>query len=225
MTMNKNLYRLLTWLSPSFPIGAYAYSHGLESAVDTGLIGDFESVRNWIADLITVGNGQADLVFLSSAWHSANDMGRLSEIHELALAFQSTSEIKLETTAQGNAFLKAIADAWPCEAIVLFRQKVQKPYVYPVVVGVVARAYSIDQRSILSGYAHAFVANLVSAAVRLVPLGQTDGQKIIARLLNDVDRAIACALTTPVDQVANSCIMADIASMQHEEQYTRLFRS
>jgi urease accessory protein len=220
-----NLYRLMTWMSPSYPVGAYSFSHGLESAVDCGLMRDASTARNWIGDLMAFGGGQADLVFVAEAWGAAADRNRLSEVHELALAFQPTSEIRLETTAQGAAFVRATAAAWPCPALGLLKQVAGGEYVYPVVVGAVAGSHAVAKDEVMQAYGHAFAANLVSAAVRLVPLGQTEGQKITASLLDDVYSAVATALSTPLAMVSSSCVMADITSMKHEVQYTRLFRS
>jgi urease accessory protein len=220
-----NLYRLMTWMSPSYPVGAYSFSHGLESAVECGLMRDASTARNWIGDLMAFGGGQADLVFVAEAWGAAADRNRLSEVHELALAFQPTSEIRLETTAQGAAFVRATAAAWPCPALGLLKQVAGSEYVYPVVVGAVAGSHAVAKDEVMQAYGHAFAANLVSAAVRLVPLGQTEGQKITASLLDDVYSAVVTALSTPLAMVSSSCVMADITSMKHEVQYTRLFRS
>ena len=227
MSTDNNLYRLMTWMSPSFPVGAYSFSHGLEYAVESGLVCDVETTRRWIGDLLTVGDGQADLVFLAAAWEAADDADELLRVHELALAFQATAEILLESTAQGTAFLKTTAAAWPCAAVELLEQVMAGAVAvaYPVAVGVVARGYGVSRDDMLLAYGHAFTANLVSAAVRLVPLGQTDGQRITASLLDDVANAVASARSTTLEFVSSSCIMADITSMRHEEQYTRLFRS
>lgn len=215
----------MTWMSPSFPVGAYTFSHGLENAVESERVHDVDTARRWIVDLVSSGGGQSDLVFLSAAWRAANSEDQLREIHELALAFQATSEIRLEATAQGTAFVKTIAAAWPCEPIDLLCDVTDELIVFPIAVGAAARGHNIAEQAAMKAYAHAFVANLVSAAVRLIPLGQTDGQKITASLLDPVTAAVKKACDTPLDRVTSSCIMADITSMQHEIQYTRLFRS
>ena len=225
MSMNEDLYQLMTWMSPSYPVGAYSFSHGLENAVESGLVTDVESTRNWIKNLLTIGDGHADLVFLAAAWSADDDEEQLREVHELALAFQPSAEIHVETTAQGVAFMKTTAAAWPCRNIELLEQIANGPVAYPVVVGSVARSHGVSRDATLLAYGHAFVANLVSAAVRLIPLGQTDGQKITSWLHTHVSAAVAHASTTPLQLVTSSCVMADIASMQHEVQYTRLFRS
>lgn len=221
--MNDSLFRLMSWLSPAYPVGAYSYSHGLEYAVDAGLVADAESVRDWIATILTAGSGFADLVFLAAAWDSEPE--RLPSINEFALAFQGTAEIRLECTAQGLAFLLVTAEAWPCEAIEALQGIAQDQIVYAVAVGAVAKSHGIDRREAMTAYAHAFAANLVSAAVRLIPLGQTDGQRITAKLMPTCMAAVERAASTPADEVSTSTPMVDIASMKHEHQYTRLFRS
>lgn len=223
MSMSDSLFRLMSWLSPAYPVGAYSFSHGLEYAVDAGLVADANSARHWIATIIANGSGFADLVFVSAAWDS--DAGRLPGLNEVSLAFQGTAELRLESTAQGRAFVRVTTDAWPCDAIEMLAQVPQDEVTYAVAVGAVARSHDIDKYWAMTAYAHAFAANLVSAAVRLIPLGQTDGQRITADLMPICTEAVARAATTAVDDVATSTPMVDIASMKHEHQYTRLFRS
>ena len=223
--MTADLYRLMTWLSPSFPVGAYSFSHGLECAIERGLVSCEDSTRSWIADLLAFGDGYADFVFLAAAWSAAADREALGEVHELALAFQPSEEIRLESTAQGAAFLKVVSAAWPWKGSEILASVMDRDVAYPVAVGVAARGHGIPRETTLSAYGHAFAANLVSAAVRLIPLGQTDGQKITAALEPFVADAVRIALETPPDRVTSSCFLADICSMQHESQYTRLFRS
>lgn len=225
ITMSSDLYPLMTWLSPSFPVGAYSFSHGLENAVETGLIADSDGAKRWISDLLTLGDGHADLVFLAHAWAAGDDPQALAEVHELALAFQPSEEIRVESTAQGNSFLRTVADTWPCDIIKTLQHIAGETVVYPVALGAVARAHAVAQDATLEAYGHAFIANLVSAAVRLVPLGQTDGQRITASLQATVNSEALRAAATPLQYVSSSCLMADITSMQHEIQYTRLFRS
>ena len=223
MSTTDSLYRLMSWLSPTYPVGAYSFSHGLEYAVEAGLVTDRESVHDWIATVMTAGNGFADLVFVAAAWES--ELSELSGLNEYVLAFQGTAELRLESTAQGRAFLSVTAAAWPCEATAALAAIPHDDVTYAVAVGAVAKSHDIDQREAVLAYAHAFAANLVSAAVRLVPLGQTDGQRITAVLLPTCMAAAERALATTPDEASTSTPMVDIASMKHEHQYTRLFRS
>ncbi len=225
MDTDGELYRLMTWLSPAYPVGAYAFSHGLENAVDTELVVDAETTHDWIASVLTRGNAQADLVFAAAAWDATPDAETLGTLNELALAFQTTAELRLESTAQGLAYVAVSRDAWPCKAVDALTAMPGEDVAYPVAVGAIAASHGVGKRATLLAYAHAFAANLVSAAVRLVPLGQTDGQRITAKLMAVAEAAVSRSLNTPVDTVATATPVVDLASMNHESQYTRLFRS
>lgn len=225
MSTEPGLYRLMTWLSPSYPVGAYAFSHGIEYAVESGQVRDGASAGAWITDLVELGNGRADLVFLREAWESAESPGELREIADYCLAYQATSELRTESLAQGRAFAAVTEQAWPHETLRRALEALGEGRPYPVIVGCVARAHGVAKESVMMAYAHAFVANLVSAAVRLVPLGQTDGQRLTAALEAAVDVAVRDAHALTRYTVSNATIMGDISSMQHECQYTRLFRS
>lgn len=223
MSTDDSLFRLMSWLSPAYPVGAYSFSHGLEYAVDAGLVTNAAAAQEWIATIMTNGNGFADLVFLAAAWDG--DAEQLPALNEYALAFQGTAELRLESTAQGRAFVRVTADAWPCESMDVLLRIAQDDIAYPVAVGAVAGSHGIARQDAMTAYAHAFAANLVSAAVRLIPIGQTDGQKITANLMPVCLAAVERAAATAVDDVATSTPMVDITSMKHEHQYTRLFRS
>lgn len=214
------LYRLMSWLSPAFPVGAYAFSHGLEWQVEHGGLSAASDVRDWIAELTVRGSGQADLVFCAAAWR-AGDGGVLASLSELACAFAGTRERLTETRAQGTAFVDTVRATWPEPGL----DALPEGCAYPVAVGAVAHAHGVPLEPALTAYAHAFAANLVSAAVRLVPLGQTDGQRITAGLEPAVHEAAARAAQTGPTRLASATLASDIAAMQHETQYTRLFRS
>lgn len=225
MIPNNATYQLMTWLSPSFPVGAYAFSHALEQVVSDGRLDNAPAVQAWLEDLITTGSGHSDLVFVAAGWRAGAGPEKLAAANELALAFCSSVELRLETTAQGRAFVDTVAETWPCAAASALQRMPGGDIAYPVAVGAIAADYGIDEMATLTAYAHAFIANLVSAAVRLVPLGQTDGQRITARLADSVSAAAAIAHATPVDAVSSNTLASEIASMQHENLYTRLFRS
>ena len=216
MSTETGLYRLMTWLSPAYPVGAYAFS---------GAIVDRQSAYRWIRDLVRMGNGRADLVFLKDAWDACRDVNKLSILARYAVAFQATAELRTETLAQGRAFANVTRDAWPESRVDAALDALGEDLAYPVVVGVVAGWHGISLGDAMIAYGHAFSANLVSAAVRLVPLGQTDGQRITADLEMDVECIAGEASTLTYDTVSNATFMSDIASMKHEVQYTRLFRS
>jgi len=221
------LYRLMSWLSPSFPVGAFSYSSGLEWAVEAGDITDAETLRRWLTVVMTEGSGFCDAVFFLHAHRAASsgDDALLREIAEIAAAFTPSKERQLETTAQGLAFLQAARAAWPCPALEQFVATWNGPVAYPVVVAVTAVGHGIALEPALHAYLHAVVANLISAGVRLVPLGQTDGQRVLAALEAVIEDACARALPSNLDELGNAAFRTDLASMRHETQYTRLFRS
>ncbi len=217
----------MTWLSPSYPVGAFSYSSGIEWAVEAGDVKDADSLQRWLAVMTTEGAGFCDGVFFCCAHRAvaqASSAG-LREVAELSAAFTPSRERHLETTAQGRAFIEATRAAWPCEAIEQLMRAWDGPITYPVAVGVAAAGHGIAVGPALQAYLHAMAANWISAGVRLVPLGQTDGQRVLAALEPIVAQAGARALRTPLDQVGASALRSDLASMRHETQYTRLFRS
>ncbi len=221
------LYRLMAWLSPAYPVGAFSYSSGLEWAVEAGNVTDVDSLRSWLAVVIAEGGVFCDAVFLVHAHAAAlaGDLAALRSIAELAAAFAPSKERHLETTAQGNAFVMATRAAWPCTALEMLFAAWDGPVAYPVAVGVAAAGHGVAIEQALLAYLHAVAANLISAGVRLIPLGQTDGQRLLAAMEKIVFAAMQRALATPLDDVGGAAFRADLASMRHETQYTRLFRS
>ena len=218
---------LLVWLSPAFPVGAFAYSHGLEWAHEAGDVHNLESAREWIADLVSYGSGRNDAILLASSWRATRerDFAALKEIIELSLALQPSSERYLESTMQGKAFLSTARAAWSHGALDEITQHVKTDLAYPVAVGLVAAAYDMPLPRVLDAFLLAFVSNVVSACVRLGAIGQTDGQRVIAALLPLIRREAENAETATLDDIGSSVFRSDLASLQHETQYTRLFRS
>jgi urease accessory protein len=221
------LYRLMAWLSPAYPVGAFSYSSGIEWAVEAGDIADAESLRRWLAVVIGEGGAFCDAVFLVHAHRAAaaDDGAALRGVAELAAAFAPSKERHLETTAQGRAFVEATRAAWPCNAMEQLLTAWHGPIAYPIAVGVATAGHGIAAHAALHAYLHALAANLISAGVRLVPLGQTDGQRVLAAVEPVVAATARRALGTSLDDVGSAAVRADIASMKHETQYTRLFRS
>ncbi len=230
MITEQALYRLMTWLSPSFPVGAYTYSHAIEFAVEEGLITDRNSLCNWIKAIITHGAGRNDASLFRTAWQAVrdNDTDTLVWAAEMADALRPTPEMALESTAQGQAFLNTLGAVWPDPIFHDWSKtliQTERPPAYVLCTGVATAVAGVPLRLALVAYLHALAANLVSAGVRLVPLGQTDGQLVQAELEQPVHLAAEQALTRPIDDFGAAAPMVDWTSMQHETQYTRLFRS
>jgi urease accessory protein len=221
------LYRLMAWLSPAYPIGAFSYSSGLEWAIEAGDITSADALRGWLVTMLTDGAGFCDAVFFVHAFRAsgAGDSSTLRMVVELAAALAPSRERFLETTAQGRAFLDMTLATWPCPALEQVSKICPGPLAYPIAVGAAAAGHSVPLEQSLAAYLQALTANWVSAAVRLIPLGQTDGQRVIAALEPHITATVERALIAILDDAGSATFRADIASMRHETQYTRLFRS
>jgi urease accessory protein len=221
------LYRLMTWLSPSFPVGAFAYSGGIEWAVEAGDISDAASLRDWLASMLADGGGFCDGVFLAHTHRavSSDDDKALREIAELAAAFVPSRERQLETTSQGRAFIDIARAAWNCDGLDQLIAHCAGAIVYPVAVGLVSAGHAIPLAPTVHAFLHALASNWISAGARLIPLGQTDSQRVLALLEPAVVSTAARAMEASLDDLGSATFRADLASMRHETQYTRLFRS
>ena len=221
---------LLAWLSPGFPVGAFAYSHGLEWAVECGAVASASDLREWLADLLSHGSLRADAALLASAWRAAEsgsaDLGEACLVNDLALALAPSQERRLETGAQGTAFLEAVRSAWPSFRLDEFAAAlIDGEAAYPVAVGVTAAAHALALRPTLDAFTFAACANLVSAALRLSVIGQSEAQAVLAALCPAMEQLAGWATTATPDDCGTASWRTDIASMRHETQYSRLFRS
>lgn len=209
--MTDPILTLANWLSPAFPVGAFAYSHGLETAIASGQLTDSATASDWIESCLSYGAARTDAIFLIHALRGDD----AEELDDLAQALAPSKERLLETVAQGTAFAETAA-VWGGDAT---------PRAYPVAVGLAAREAGCPERATVALFLQAFVSNLVSACIRLVPIGQVEGQRIIARLQPVVEAVAEEALTASLDDIGGCALNADIASMRHETQSVRLFRS
>src|SRR6266849_2594087 len=221
------LYRLMTWLSPSFPVGAFSYSSGIEWAVEAGDIVDAASLRDWLASMLADGPGFCDGVFLARAHRasSSRDDAGLRDIAELSAAFVPSRERQLETSAQGRAFIDIARAAWNCDGLDQMISHCDGTIAYPIAVGLVSAAHAIPLAPTMHAFLHALTSNWISAGARLVPLGQTDSQRVLALLEPTVVSTANRALKASLGDLGSATFRADLASMRHETQYTRLFRS
>ncbi|MCB1971884.1 MAG: urease accessory protein UreF [Geminicoccaceae bacterium] len=210
------LLRLMMWLSPAFPVGAYTYSHGLEAAIDQGWVSDRVSLHAWLTDLLEHGTPRNDAIFIKTVFDGHDIAG----LDELARAFQTTAELRAESLGQGKAFMRAVRQVWPDPAF-----DPHPELVYPVAVGLAARQARIGLLHTVQAYLHAFVANLVSAGVRMIPLGQTDGLIVCAAFESRILELAQAFMSCSLDDLGSCVMMSDLASMLHETQHTRLFRS
>jgi len=221
------MLQLLVWMSPAFPTGAFAYSQGLEWMAERRVVTDRATLADWLLDLARHGALRNDLVLLAAAWRAtaARDAEAFRQVAELALALQPSAERRLEAVTQGNAFAKAIADAWPTASVDWLADAWTGDLALPVAVGASTAGHGVPLASALSAFAVSTVTNLVSAAIRLSVVGQTDGQRVIAGLLSPLRDAATAAAASTLDDLGAATFAADLASIRHETQYTRLFRS
>jgi len=225
-----DLLRVLTWFSPSFPVGAFSYSHGIEYAVEAGLIDGREGLVDWVEGAVTRGAGRVDAALFCAAYNAIADGDEAGLIWaiERGDTMRATRELAVESIGQGEAFLETIRATWPLprlDRLAEIAREQQRRLAYPVAAGAVVAAHGVPVAVALTAYLHGLAANLISAGVRLIPLGQTDGQRAIAALEPVVLEAATAALIRPRGDLGSAAPMIDWASMQHETQYTRLFRS
>jgi len=213
--MSTSAYLTLTqWFSPGFPVGAFAYSHGLETAIDEGAIADAETLQCWLQDVIMHGSARNDVILLAAAFDAGADT--LARVDATARAFAASRERLTETVDQGVAFARTVDAVWATDIGALC---------YPVAVGRAARLEGLPMDVTAEIYVHAFTANLVSAAVRLVPLGQTEGQAVLAALSPIIRTTARDAIALGLEDISSNCFALDIAAMRHETQYSKVFRT
>jgi len=226
----RSLIRLQHWLSPAFPTGSYAYSHGLESAVESRHVRDRATLVDWLDADLRFGSARNDAMFFVEAWRCAAGgyHDRLLDTAELAAACRATSEFALEASQQGASCLATLHDVWRDPAIEALAHGLQQRRILPVVpmvIGVRSAAEGVPLGTALRAFLCAVIANLVTAGVRLIPLGQTDGQRALADLEDAVLETSERAQVAGLDDLGSAALMVDLGSMWHETQYTRLFRS
>lgn len=233
MSMNdpadpSGICRLLAWLSPAFPVGSFAFSHALEAAAESGSVADRASLQNWVSAVIVCGSGRIDSDILRDAYRVAavDDVEALLIANRRGLAFRATAEMAIETTAQGAAFLDTCRAAWPEPFLDRWAKALDGASVcYAAAVGAAIARAGLPLEWALTAYLQAMASNLVSTGLRLGIVGQTDGQRILAALEPVICTAAARALTREPEAFGSATFAVELASMAHETQYTRLFRS
>ena len=207
-----HLLTLAQWLSPAYPVGSFAWSHGLERAVGRGDIADAAALQDWLLTVLENGAGRSDAILLCAA-HGAEDVGSIAD---LAAALAPSQERRMETLQQGAAFSATTRAVWGLDL---------PDMAYPVAVGRAAGLMGLPVVPTAQLWLQAFASNLVQAAQRLMPLGQTEGQRILAALSPVCTRIGDYAATATLDDIGAAAFAVDTASMQHNAQYSRIFRS
>ncbi len=214
----------MAWLSPTYPVGAFAYSHGLEWAVECGDVRDEGTLAEWLADVLERGAARNDMILSACAHRAANAAG-LAEINDLALALAPSRELHLETSQQGRSFLDATLRAWPCPGLSERAARLDGAVAYPVAVGAAAGAHGIPRQTTVAAYGLAFVQNLVSAALRVAPVGQSAGTAVVAALTPRIAALAEALHEADLDALGSATLRLDLGSFRHETQYSRIFRS
>jgi len=220
MTESRSLQRLLTWLSPAFPVGAFAWSAGLETAIAAGVVTDSATTQDWIEGGLHHGSLFTDAILLAHAHKGADDGLALRDLADLCLALSPSAERHDEVTTTGNSFIIA-ARAWPSPVYDLL----PSPCPYAIAVGAIAAAHEVDIKDTLLAFLTAAVHGQISVAIRLVPLGQTAGLSVMAALEPVIEALAERASKAPLEDIGTIAYAADIAQMRHETLHTRIFRS
>lgn len=225
---NNHLTTLMTWFSPGFPVGGFAYSHGLEAAIDNGVVDDRNSLTEWLKGALFFGSPNNDALVLKETYEATIKMDcvLLKNLSNIALTLNVASELTDESIVQGNAFWRVIRSTWPHNDFSSLQKYLPKnKIVYPVAVAIAAAKHDIPILGSLLAYLQAFVMNGVSAGIRLGLIGQTDGQVIIEELQSSIFKSANRSIASSIDQIGTATLMIDLMSIKHETQTTRLFRS
>lgn len=212
---NSQILTLTQWLSPAYPIGAFAYSHGLEAATDQGWVNDPAGLEAWLETVLNHGAGRSDALLIAAAYHAENAHD-LRDIDKTARSFAASKERLLESDQQGASFAKITEIVWGGQLAGL---------TYPVALGAASRQENLPLDLTQTLYLQAFLSNLIAAGQRLAPIGQTAGQQIQYRLSDRIPAIVDAASNGDLTQLWSTSFLGDIASMKHETQYARIFRT
>jgi urease accessory protein len=220
--------KLQTWLSPAFPVGGFAYSQGLEAAEAAGDLAGAHALESWLAALLEDGSLRNEAILLALSWRAATagDGEGIAAANELAVALAAGRERRLETTAQGRAFARAVTTSWPSPELESgYGAAGPGALAYPVAVGIAAAVHDVPLLDTIEGFLCATLANGLSAAARLGIVGQTDAQAILARLAGRLPALARDTASGGPEDVGSATVRAEILCFHHETQYSRLFRS
>jgi len=215
--------KLLQLVSPSLPVGAFSYSQGLEAAIDAGIVHDAATTRDWIGDVLRLSFGTMEgpvLLRLVAAWQ-AGDAARARHWNDFFLATREAAELRAETVQMGYSLRRLLRDlaveATPLDAF--------ESLAWPTAFAFAVAAWEIEAQEALEAYAFAWIENQVLAALKAVPLGQTDGQRLVLGLAEEARRVAAAAARLDDADLGNFAPGLSILASRHETQYSRLFRS
>jgi urease accessory protein len=221
----QQLLRLLQLASPLLPVGGYSYSEGLESLIDRGIINDRLTLQNWIAAELATGAIRIETAMVDRAYLAGvdADLDRSIYWNHWLSAARETEELRHQSWQMGGSLVKLAIELTP-QLTDMF-VAIGNPCNYAIGFGIVAQSWQIDRAATILAYVHTWVANQLGVGIKSIPLGQTAGQQILWQLQAEID-ALARAIPTLTDGDLYACSWGlSLASMQHETQYSRLFRS
>jgi len=222
---SSSLLHLLWLASPALPVGGFSYSEGLEAAVDAGVVHDETSASDWLLNQLELVQARAELPVAAAA-HAATlglDAARLAELNAWTLQTRETSESLQQAQQMGRSLLVWMQGLMPEAPVLPLLQQLKPAPTWPVVMGAAAASRGAALQPALQAIAFGWAENLMQAAVRCVPLGQTAGQRLLARLVHAIPPAVEAALAAP-EPLAFAPLLG-VRGARHETQYSRLFRS
>lgn len=215
MNTDADLLTLMQWVSPAFPLGAFAYSHGLEAAVAECWVTDAPSLQAWLAATLTQGSGRADAIWLQEGYRAVDGAAVLA-LNAQALAFVPAKTRRDEASKQGAAFARVVRDVWALEV---------PDVVLPLAVSHAARQQGIAVTRVVPLYLQSFAGNIISAAQRLMPLGQTGAQRVMRNMQPVIQTLAADTAEARLDDLYSNAFLSDIAAMRQEHLEVRVFQS
>jgi urease accessory protein len=219
------LLTLLQLTSPALPVGAYSYSEGLETLIDRGSITSVADLQIWLTESLAIGSISIEVAILIRAYRAESQADRQAVIywnHWLS-ATRETAELQQQNWQMGRSLLKLLQDLYPSAD--WSGWSMSENWNLAIVFALAAKLAQIDEHTAALGYLHSWASNLVSAGVKLIPLGQTAGQKLILQLTGSIADCADRSLNLPDDRLFSCSWGLALASMAHETQYSRLFRS
>lgn len=210
MTTTHHQQILQNWFSPAFPIGAFSYSTGLETAIANGTVRNRQDLQSWLSMALHHGAAQTDAVIVAAAFSG-------EDVNDLCLSLCAGAERHLETSELGRAFTAVVNDTHELD--------LPDGLAYPVAVGIAGVRIGLDQRQLVCAFLQSWCANQISVAVRTIPIGQLDGQQCLVALMLEIESAAGLARATPSDEIGSFAMAAELASLEHETAEQRIYRT
>ena len=208
--LKESLQILQTWFSPSFPVGSFSYSHGLEAMINDNLIKSKEDILEYLKCILKYGSGKNDIILIKYAYQG-------EEINDLALSLCPTKERKIESIEMGNAFRKVLEDSW--------NYKIQENTAYPVSVGKAAKYFKIPLNLTIISYLQSFASNLINVCIKHIPIGQKVGQDCIIQMYDLIREIENESKNLELEDLGGVCFNSDIYSIKHENLKTRIYKT